>query len=112
MRIVAIFVAILIVLVILAINENKFSKKNKIIFLSIIFGVTILGYILSEILNSNSDDKIRESFLQGKNLKCENYDVNDTYFNYSFATSSFIAKPEFKEFSDIVIKTKSCKIDE
>ncbi len=112
MRIVAILVAVLVIFVVLTINEDKFSKKNKIVFLSVIFGVTILGYFANFMLNLNDDEKITENFLQGKNLKCDNYDVNDTYFNYSFATSSFIAKPEFKQFSGVILKTKSCKIDE
>ena len=92
-------------------SDEKLSKKAKfIITFSVIFVVAAL-YFYETRLESEQGKRLElvALFNQGKTLKCGNFDVNNTKFNYEFGTSSFVAKRAAKELNSVKIALDGCE---
>lgn len=114
MRLILFLVIIIVAIIIYSTNDEKLSKKSKLILtitLALICGAI---FIYENKISSLSKQKniLITQFNQGKILHCKNYDVNKTGFNYEFGTSTFIPKNEFKNLKGVIVNIKDCKIDE
>ncbi|ASM38564.1 MAG: hypothetical protein SPI03_00400 [Campylobacter sputorum] len=114
MRFILILIIIVVAIIIYSINDEKLSKKSKLISTLVVFFICICIFIYESKISSISKEKtsLVTQFNQGKILKCGIYDVNKSGFNYEFGTSTFIPKNEFVNLKGVIINIKDCKIDE
>lgn len=114
MRFVLFLVIIVIAITIYNISDEKLSKKSKLIILFTVVTITTLIFIYESKFSAISEQKttLVTEFNKGKVLKCGNYDVNKSGFNYEFGTSTFIPKNEFINLKGVIISIKDCKVNE
>lgn len=97
------------------IDDEKLSKKAKIITASGLIILSILAYFYEIKFEEESKfiGEVSTGFNQGLNLKCANLDVNSTNFEFSFATHTFISKKDAKGiYKDRIFSVKECRLDE
>lgn len=114
MRIVLFLMLIVIAIIIFSASDEKLSKQSKI---AIAILITIIAICVGIYQKNITEIQINKNaliieFHKGKTLKCSNWDVNETIFNYEFGTSSFVPKNEFSALKGVIINIKDCKIDE
>lgn len=114
MRFVIFLILIILAIIIYSINNEKLSKKSKFTITAIV--ILIFGgiFIYESKISSINEQKtsLLTKFNQGKVLKCGDYEVNKSNFNYEFGTSTFIPKNEFTSLKGVIINIKDCKVDE
>lgn len=111
MRIILVLIVILLTILLFSINDEKISKKAKILLTIFILTAGIFAYIYENAFEDNQA-KLRDlvtNFNQGKILKCGELEVSNQKFNYEFGTASFVAKREFKELSGVIVEIKKCE---
>ena len=111
MRVIIVLLGVLAAIAIFSVSDEKLSKKAKfVITFSAIFIAAAL-YFYESALQSEQSQRLElvALFNQGKNLKCGNFDVNNTKFNYEFGTSSFVAKRAAKELNSVKIALDGCE---
>lgn len=110
MRIILFLLLLLLILMLIFVSNEILNKKSKAIIF--ILGLFVAGFVFFynkfESDHANSRKALLENFLQGKNIKCAQIDVNNTAFNYENGTESFVAKKEFKNLSGVIISIKDC----
>ncbi|MSN96517.1 hypothetical protein F1B92_04930 [Campylobacter sp. FMV-PI01] len=113
MRYIIFLCFLIFIIVLFTIDDKKINKKMKISVVFLLSLISIFAYFY-EINFQKSSQNIKElsnSFLQGKNLKCKGIDVNLTNFEFSYATSSFIAKNGVpKEFKNLIFEVSKCEL--
>lgn len=90
--------------------RKKLGNKTKPFFILLLI-IFIIFAVLFEGKNLKMSDKKQDllyAFHQGKILKCKDFNVSKTHFNYEFGTSSFIAKS--KEFKGVVLDIRKCEL--
>ena len=111
MRVIIVLLGVLAAIAIFSVSDEKLSKKAKfIITFSVIFVAAAL-YFYETRLESEQGKRLElvALFNQGKTLKCGNFDVNNTKFNYEFGTSSFVTKRAAKELNSVKIALDGCE---
>jgi len=117
LRFVVFIVATLFMISIFLIDDEKLSKKAKFIITAVIAIFAIFAYTF-ENFSQNKAEQINElstAFKQGKTLVCKDgnamSEIDKEDFEFSFATSSFIAKRNAKnELKNRTFNAKDCKI--
>lgn len=117
MRFVVFIVATLFMISIFLIDDEKLSKKAKFIITAVIAIFAIFAYSFESFTQSKAKDlnELSTAFKQGKTLICSDgksqTQVNLQNFEFSFATSSFIAKRDaLNEFKNKTFNAKDCTI--
>ena len=97
-------IALLLLLFIVLHFFTEISLKQKLVTVGII-GIFILGAYL---FNLNSENRrvhlegVLLEFTHGKNIICNNLDVNNSEFSYSSGTQTFLGLKESKMFGRLV----------
>ncbi|CZE47483.1 hypothetical protein [Campylobacter geochelonis] len=113
MRYIIAIVLLLFIIVLFSVDDEKLSKKVKFSIVGILAFIAVFGYFYEGFVEKKSLNlqEIALSFNQNKTLVCKGYDINQTNFNFSYATSSFIAKKGVSDkFKDVMVDAKDCKI--
>jgi hypothetical protein len=89
---------------------TEFSKKQKIIIISVFLSFLSFAYIYNTYQDIQREKMldIVIKYKQGKTVKCKNYDVNSTNFSLSIGTYTFIGKENTPYYS-IMISAYNCK---
>lgn len=94
------------------VDEKILNKKLKFAITIILTSVLVVGYLYETLFEDISSERnaLIIDFQQGKTLVCNGVDVNFTNFNFSYPTSSFIAKKEAPaELKKLMFDLKRCK---
>ncbi len=106
MRILLFLVLILAVLILLAISNDKLNLKSKISILAVCVVVFLAGFIYNQNDNKRSNDikELLYKFNANESIKCGDYNITNSKFNYEFGTSSFVSKEQ----NGIIIPIEKC----
>lgn len=105
--------AFLFIVSIFFIDDEKLSKKFKILISLFLVLIAFLAYFYEQKFKeiSQNRNEISLAFSQGKILDCAGILVDNKNFEFSFATQTFIAKNSAKnEFKNQIFKIKDCRI--
>lgn len=103
-------IALLVLLFIVLHFFTEISLKEKL-YTTAIFAVLILGAYSYNYLNEQRRLHLEDVLLHfnnGKNISCNEFDVNNTEFSYSSGTQTFLGKKESK-MQGRIISLDSCQ---
>lgn len=112
-RFVIFILAFLFILSIFFIDDEKLSKKLKILISVFLVVLAFLAFFYEENFKNRTSQRneISLAFSQGKILKCGDLEIDKQNFEFSFATQTFIAKKTVSgTFKNRIFKISDCEI--
>lgn len=102
---------VVVALLFLALNYlTEFTRTQKITISAILFAIILMA-ILFNTYSENRDQhllNIAMKFNQGKTIKCDNIDVNSSFYELSTGTYTFIGKENTPNYAKM-ISASTCK---